>query len=133
MRKKEPGLSYKQLQEQAQAALRQIQKDIREHEKELTALRDQERRLDSMFDGTADSWGRSAGRGGHRTPAASGGRRTDWGAVLAKLPKQFKAADVRKAPGMSDKRYGDIFAGITRWIEAKQVKRKDRGTYERVS
>jgi hypothetical protein len=85
-----------------------------------------------MFAGTAAGSARSAGGDGRRTSTGSGRRRTDWGAVLAKLPKQFKAADIRKAPGMSERRSGEIFAGITRWIEAKQVKRKERGVYERV-
>lgn len=132
MQKKEPTPVYKQIQQQAQVVLRQVQKDIREYEKKLTALRDQERKLSSMFGGKGDSSARAPRRGGWRTSTGSG-RRTDWSAVLAKLPKQFKATDIRKAPGMSEKRASEIFAGITRWINAKQVKRKERGEYERVA
>jgi hypothetical protein len=130
MRKKGSAPAYKKIEAQAQAVLRQIQKDIREREKELTTLRDQEQKLESMF-GKADGSAPSAARGGsHRSPGY--GRRTDWGAILVKLPKQFKAADIRKAPQISRKRPSEIFAAITRWINAKQVKRKDRGVYERM-
>lgn len=58
--------------------------------------------------------------------------RIDWRAVLSKLPKQFRAADVRKVRGLTEKKSSEIFAAITRWIEAKLVKRKERGVYERV-
>ena len=58
--------------------------------------------------------------------------RTDWGAVLSKLPKQFTAADIRKVRGLAQKPSGEIFTAIARWIDAKLVKRKDRGVYERV-
>jgi hypothetical protein len=42
------------------------------------------------------------------------------------MPKQFKAGDVRKVRGLKDKRASEIFAAITRWIEARSVKRKER-------
>ena len=32
-----------------------------------------------------------------------------------------------------DKRPSEVFAAITRWIDAKMVKRKSRGVYERVN
>jgi hypothetical protein len=40
--------------------------------------------------------------------------------------------DIRKLREIKDKRASEIFAAITRWIEAKTVKRKERGLYERV-
>ena len=57
------------------------------------------------------------------------GKRTDWKQVLAKLPKEFKASDIRKTRGMKAKRPSEIFAGITRWIEGGAVKKKKRGIY----
>jgi hypothetical protein len=33
---------------------------------------------------------------------------------------------------MKDKRSSEVFAAIARWIDAKMVKRKKRGLYERV-
>jgi hypothetical protein len=53
--------------------------------------------------------------------------------VLEQLPKQFKAPDIRQIRGLKDKRSSEIFAAVTRWIQAGTVKRKERGLYERVS
>jgi hypothetical protein len=51
--------------------------------------------------------------------------------VLAQLPKQFKASNVRQIRGLKDKRPSEIFAAITRWIEAGLAKRRTRGLYEK--
>jgi hypothetical protein len=72
---------------------------------------------------TSDGGGAARGRGA-RT-------RINWGDVLDKLPKQFKASDIRSVRGLKDKRSSEIFAAITRWIEGGSVKRRDRGIYER--
>jgi len=52
--------------------------------------------------------------------------------VLSALPKQFKAADVRNVRGLKQKRPSEIFAAITRWIDAGAARRRARGVYERV-
>jgi len=67
----------------------------------------------------------AAGRRGART-------RINWTEVLNKLPKQFKASDIRAVRGLRDKRSSEIFAAITRWIDGGAVKRRDRGMYERL-
>lgn len=59
-------------------------------------------------------------------------KRISWGAVLAQLPRQFKASDLRQVRGLNDKRSSELFGAITRWIEAGSVKRKARGAYVRV-
>jgi hypothetical protein len=48
------------------------------------------------------------------------------------MSERFKAGDVRKVREVQNKRSSGIFAGITRWIEAGSVKRKERGLYEKV-
>ena len=53
--------------------------------------------------------------------------------MLEQLPKRFEAGDVRKIRGLKDKRSSELFAAVTRWIQAGTVKRKERGVYERVS
>jgi hypothetical protein len=66
---------------------------------------------------------------------ASNGRRggrVNWRAVLEQLPKQFKALHIRDIRGVKGKRPSEIFAAITRWIEAGSVRRKARGLYERI-
>jgi hypothetical protein len=58
--------------------------------------------------------------------------RVNWQAVLERLPRQFRASQVRTVRGLKNKRPSEIFAAITRWTEAGSVKRKERGLYERV-
>ncbi len=58
--------------------------------------------------------------------------RINWAGVLAQLPKEFRVSDARKVRTVSHKPSSEIFSAITRWIEAGQVKRKDRGRYQRV-
>jgi hypothetical protein len=43
-----------------------------------------------------------------------------------------KVSQIRAVRGLKDKRSSEIFAAITRWMEAGSVKRKKRGLYERV-
>ena len=57
--------------------------------------------------------------------------RINWGTVLEELPKQFKASQVRSVRGLKNKRSSEIFAAITRWMEAGSVNGRT-GLYERV-
>ena len=125
--------AIRQVRRQAGAVLAKLRKDIRAMETELARLKHDE-----------DLWGRLAGRGSAgggvaRAPRAAsgggggggGGGRINWRNVLAQLPKQFKASNVRQVRGLKDKRPSEIFAAITRWIEAGLAKRKNRGLYEK--
>ena len=123
--------AIRQVRRQAGAVLAKLRKDIRAMETELARLKHDE-----------DLWGRLAGRGSAgrsvaRAPRAAGGGggggggRINWRNVLAQLPKQFKASNVRQVRGLKDKRPSEIFAAITRWIEAGLAKRKTRGLYEK--
>lgn len=114
--------SFSQLQRQARQALADLRKEIRTREAELRRLEDQALRL-----------GRLVGGG---FPAAANGTkgasRIDWRVVLSKLPKQFKAANIRSERSLRHKPSAQIFAAITRWIDAGLVKRKAWRLYERV-
>jgi hypothetical protein len=123
--------AIRQVQRQAGSVLGKLRKDIRTLEIELARLKRDE-----------ESLGRLAGRGsagggaarGPRAAAAGGGGgggRINWRNVLAQLPKQFKASNVRQLRGLKDKRPSEIFAAITRWIDAGLAKRKTRGLYEK--
>jgi hypothetical protein len=123
--------AIRQVQRQAGSVLGKLRKDIRTLEIELARLKRDE-----------ESLGRLAGRGGAgggaaRGPRAAaaggggGGGRINWRNVLAQLPKQFKASNVRQLRGLKDKRPSEIFAAITRWIDAGLAKRKTRGLYEK--
>jgi hypothetical protein len=121
--------ALRQVRRQAGAALVKLRKDIRTMETELARLKHDE-----------DLWGRLAGRGAAgggvaRAPRAAGGGggsgRINWRNVLTQLPKQFKASNVRQVRGLKDRRPSEIFAAITRWIEAGLAKRKTRGLYQK--
>jgi hypothetical protein len=124
--------AIRQVRRQAGTVLAKLRKDIRAMEAELARLKHDE-----------DLWERLAGRGSARGAVArapraasaggggGGGGRINWRSVLAQLPKQFKASIVRQIRGLKDKRPSEIFAAITRWIEAGLAKRKTRGVYEK--
>jgi len=117
-----PASAFHQVQQQARTLLIRLRKDIRSKESILNKLREEERRLGALI-----------GRGGGAKSISSGSHgRVNWRTVLAALPKQFKASDVRNVRGLKGKRPSEIFAAITRWIDAGSAKRKARGVYERV-
>jgi hypothetical protein len=123
------GSAFDQLQQQARGLLSALRKEIRAKEVELERLKEDESRLSLVTGGGAPAPAAAA-------PAArnqSSGGRINWRTVLEQLPKQFKAADIRSVRGLKDKRPSEIFAAVTRWIEAGTVKRKTRGLYERAS
>lgn len=121
--------AIRQVQRQASSVLAKLRKDIRAKEIELARLKRDEEALGRLAGG-----GR-AGGGVARVPRAAGGGggggRINWRNVLSQLPKQFKASNVREVRGLKDKRPSEIFAAITRWIEAGLAKRKTRGLYEK--
>jgi hypothetical protein len=114
--------AFEQIRRQARNLLSNLRREIRNKENELKRLKEEETRLGGLA-------GRPAGAGGGG--GAVGGGRINWRTVLGQLPKQFKAADIRHVRGLRDKRPSEIFAAITRWIDAGLVKRKARGQYLR--
>jgi hypothetical protein len=115
--------AFQQVQRQARTLLVNLRKDIRLKESILSKLKQEEARLGSLI-------GRSGG--GSKAVSSGPSGRVNWRTVLSALPKQFKAADVREVRGLKGKRPSEIFAAITRWIEAGAARRKARGVYERV-
>ncbi len=132
----------RQVQRHAGAVLARLRKDIRVKELELVTLKRHEEALRRLAGGGAREAGagaREAGGGMHEAGggargarAAGAGGRINWRNVLAQLPKQFKASSVREVRGLKDKRPSEVFAAITRWIDAGLAKRKSRGLYEKV-
>jgi len=120
--------AFIQVQAQARELLAKLRSDIRTKDAELRRLRQEESKLAALT-GQAGmavtDGGIGAGRRGVRA-------RINWGDVLNKLPKQFKASDIRAVRGLRDKRSSEIFAAITRWIDGGTVKRRERGMYERL-
>lgn len=116
--------AFRQVQQQARTLLVNLRKEIRNTEIELRRLKEEESRLSLLVGGTAAAPKKAA-------PSGARGGRIDWRAVLDQLPKQFKASNVRSVRGLKNKRPSEIFAAITRWINAGLVKRKTRGMYEK--
>jgi hypothetical protein len=128
----EGNSGFRQVQDHARTLLQNVRKDIRAKEAELKRLRDEEASLGQLVGGAGPKAG-SNGSAVRGRPAGSGGGsgRINWREILEQLPKQFGAADIRSIRGLKGKRPSEIFAAITRWIEAGSVKRKSRGVYER--
>src|SRR4029077_19237126 len=116
--------AFQQVQRQGKKLLVNLRKDIRAMEMKLDRLKQEEARLGHLI-------GRSSA-GTERSSSGSMRGRVNWRSVLSSLPKQFKASDVRNVRGLKQKRPSEIFAAITRWIEAGSAKRRSRGVYERV-
>lgn len=118
--------AIRQVQHQLRSVLAKLRQDIRVQEIELAQLKRDEASLGRLA-------GHSATRGGAaHGPRPAGGGRTNWRKVLEQMPKQFKASNVRKVRGLEEKRPSEIFAAITRWMDAELVKRKTRGLYQKV-
>ena len=118
---------FSRVQKQARGLLVGVQREIRSKEADLLRLKKEESQLSAI----------AGQRGTEEAKSASGGSagataRINWGTVLEQLPKQFKASQIRTVRGLKNKRSSEIFAAITRWMEAGAVKRKTRGLYERV-
>ncbi|HZY59280.1 MAG TPA: hypothetical protein VFE56_05925 [Candidatus Binataceae bacterium] len=124
----ELGSAFGQLQQQARGLLGTLRKEIRAKEAELERLKKDESRLSMVTGKVATEAGGRAGRA-----AGTGGGRINWREVLEQLPKQFKASDIREVRGLGGKRPSEIFAAVTRWIDAGSVKRRARGLYERAT
>jgi len=119
--------AFRQVQQQARSLMANLRKEIRAKETELRRLREEESRLSMLIGGHAASRRKVASGA-----SANGSARIDWRAVLEQLPRQFKAADVRKVRAVTGKRPSEVFAAITRWIRMGSAKRKARGMYEKV-
>lgn len=112
---------FRQVQRQARTLMMKLHGEIRAREADLKRLKEQAVALGTL----------TGGVGVQRSSASPAGR-INWRAVLGQLPKQFKASHIRSVRGLKSKRPSEIFAAITRWIDAGLVKRKSRGLYERV-
>ena len=115
------------VQEQARGLLVGVRREIRSKEADLLRLKKEESQLSAITGQPGTEEAKSASGG-----SAAATARINWGTVLEQLPKQFKASQIRTVRGLKNKRSSEIFAAITRWMEAGLVKRKKRGLYKRV-
>ena len=113
-----------QLQRHAQKLLAGLASDIRSRKAELAQLEQDFEKLTGFAELRAAV---GTPKGARRTSG-----RVVWSEVLAKLPKKFKASDIRDVGELKNKRSSELFAAIARWIESGMVKKKSRGVYLRV-
>ncbi len=85
------GSAFVQIQRQARSLLSNLRKEIRSKEIELKRLKEEEVRLGGLTGRAASEGSVGAGRG-----------RIDWRTVLGQVPKQFKAADIRRVRGLKE-------------------------------
>ena len=119
--------ALRHVQGKARQVLKSLAQEIRAKESELRRLLDDEAKLAAL----AGQRSAPASRSERGVPGKGAGR-VNWQAVLERLPRQFRASQVRTVRGLKNKRPSEIFAAITRWTEAGSVKRKERGLYERM-
>jgi hypothetical protein len=119
--------AFRQVQQQALSLLVGLRKEIVAKEAELKRLKQEEGSLSHLAGRVVGASASASANGG----SGGTGGRINWRNILAQLPKQFNAAQIRSIRGLKTKRSSEIFAAITRWIEAGMVKRKSRGVYER--
>ncbi len=120
--------AFSRLQQQARELLVGVRREIRSKEADLQRLKKEESQLSAITGQREVKEAKLASAG-----SAGATARIDWGKVLEQMPKQFKASQVRAVRGLKNKPPSEIFAGITRWMEAGAVKRRERGLYERVT
>jgi len=111
-----------QIAGQARQLLTRLRDEIRAREAQLQGLKKEEAKLTVLAQG-------QVGAGTARRRAS---KRISWGGVLEQLPRKFKASDLRQVRGLKDKRSSELFAAVTRWIQAGSVKKKAPGAYVRV-
>ncbi|MGO9452743.1 MAG: hypothetical protein ACLQDV_17125 [Candidatus Binataceae bacterium] len=116
--------AFSQLQQYAQRLLAGLATEIRAKKAELARLEQEFGKL------TGIAGLHAAVSAPKRAPATS--HRINWSEVLAKLPKEFKASDIRNVRGLKGKSASELFAAITRWIDSGAAKKKERGIYLRL-
>jgi hypothetical protein len=114
-----------QLRQNAASLLREVRGEIEQIVAKLRELREEENHLARFLGETPMQ---QTNNGASHTES-----RTDWKAVLGTLPKKFKASDIRNIPQIGNRRSSEIYAGITRWMDAGLIKRAGRGDYVKVA
>jgi hypothetical protein len=113
------------LKQQAKKALASLQKEITRRERELTALQEEVSRWKSVL---SEQPRRGRVMTGPRGRRKSRGTRLDWNIVLSKLPSSFSVKQVAEETG---KPIQQAYAGVSRWVSDKKVK-KGKDGYQKI-
>lgn len=133
MQKNDP---FAKVREQAQRALDLVLTEIRRREFELEQLVQQAEHWRAALANTKPNSAKSparrkAAKTVSREARRPGGKRISWDDVLKGLPAKFSVDDVLKRPGVKARGRAQIYPAITRWMEAKKVKRVGKGKYRK--
>lgn len=129
---------FAQVRKQAQRALDGVLTEIRRMEADLRELVEQAEQWRAAIAGTKPTPGKAPGRkkataskrkSSKRRP---GGKRTNWDDVVKGLPKTFTIDDVMKRPGVKAKGRAQVYPSLTRWMDAKKIKRVGKGKYQKL-
>ena len=115
-------------QRQASKTLATLQTEIAQREQELTALKTEASRWQSLLQGSAGRDGAAAARAPRKGPRRKQ-RRLDWNAIFKELPLQFTSKDLAQKSG---KPLAQIYALVSRWGKEKKV-RKVKDGYQKVA
>jgi hypothetical protein len=113
------------LKQQAKKALASLQKEITRRERDLTTLKGEVSRWESVLSGQSRLGRTMTGTRGRRK---SSGTRLNWNAVLTQLPSSFSVKQVAEETG---KPIQQAYAGVARWVTDKKVKKGKNG-YQKV-
>ena len=109
------------LKRQAASALTSLQQEIAQRERELTELKAEAARWQSMVRGHA----RVASTTAVSSPTRARQRpRLDWNAILRQLPATFTAQEVVATAG---KPIEQIYTHVSRWKNAKKIRKVANG------
>jgi hypothetical protein len=124
---------------QATRALAALTNEIRRREADLQGLQKQAETWRAAIlggGGAAPKRTRAASsrRGTRKKPKgrpAKRGSRVSWDAVLASMPAKFGVDDVMKHPGARSKGRAQVYPALTRWVQAKKIRKVGKGRYQR--
>ncbi len=141
MAKKKSTL-LKSLESQGRRVLAIIQQEIRDLEGQLDDLREQATRWASALEKrtrpstTRSSAKKTASRkkktAAKKPSRPTSGKRTNWDDVVNGLPKTFTIDDVMKRPGVKARGRAQVYPALTRWTDAKKIKRVGKGKYQKL-
>lgn len=128
---------FANVRKQAQRALDAVHAEIRRREADLQKLVAQAEQWQAAITGTKPTPGNGRPRKKATTKPASakkksGGKRVSWDGVLKGLPKTFSVDDVMKRPGVKAKGRAQVYPSLTRWMDAKKIKRVGKGKYQKL-
>jgi len=115
------------LSRQGAKALTAMQGEIAKREKELEALKATEARWREIVGGKVRAMS-AAPLARMRTGRRK--RRLDWNMILAGLPATFRSKEVQQKSG---KPMEQVYAGLSRWVKDKKIKKSSDGSYQKSS